>query len=65
MSIYIKLDKSIDSNKLIEKIKKLISSCSPDTILVISTTIPEQTNIDLIPKLEYKKTPDHSGVSLL
>lgn len=62
MSIYIKLDKPIDSNKLIEKIQKLIGGCSQDTILVISTVIPKQTNIDLIPKLEYKKTPDESGV---
>jgi len=61
MSIYIKLDKQIDSNNLIERIQKLIAGASPESILLITILVPQSTNIDLIKKLENKKTPDESG----
>ena len=62
MSLYVKLDKSIDANYLISKIQKLIQGVDPQSILCIEIRSITGENIDLIPKLEYKKTPDDSGV---
>ena len=57
MSIYIKLDKQIDANKLLQKIQQLISksSISKDSFIEINIKNISHDDISMIPKLEHKE----------
>jgi len=59
-SVYYRLNKEIDSNRIIQDIKNLLSGREnlSNSILEIRIKSIEYEDTSHIPKLEYKKTPE-------
>lgn len=59
MPLYFKIDKQLDGGKILQGIQKLISNnTTRDSILYIEIRNISSEDNSLIPKLEYKKTPE-------
>jgi len=58
--LYYRLNKPLDGNKILKDIQKLIldtNNTKKDLLYIDTKNISHETN-ELIPKLEYKKTPE-------